>query len=354
MNSTRVTILSLILLLASPTFVSAQAVKYTVQVEAVPAQATAEERVKQLRAQGAEAYWIKSDLPGKGVLYRVRIGRFPTMAAAKVYGEQLRRKGIIGAFYAAEYEGVPQTAVASEPKNQALSPVTPASADRPPQTREGSAETKTPKTVATTQPPVTAPQVVQATSQATAKETAKAAKNSVTASSPSGPAPGFTRYEDKAVGYSFDHPSYWTGTALSNAEAQAQRIDAGATFKSGQDAAFMNSIWNVLAEANSPTHDNNLVVDLIIKSMGSGAETQSLTETSRRVVKEGNQIKTFIDLRALFRDPRSPSPLEFLGKAAIIRASKGILMVAVFYAKDGPPSSASVADRIISSARVPE
>jgi hypothetical protein len=320
MDSARVTIPTLIIFLAAALSVSAQGGRYTVQIKAAQTQAAAEELVSRLKARGVEAYWIKSAVPGKGVLYRVRAGRFPTKAAARAYGQRLRQKGIIEEFFAADYEPPPPPAAGGVKGQTSSIAAKPAPAEQPKGTL---AETsKASKPVATTNPPAASP--------------------------------GYFRYLDEATGYSFEYPSYWTGSAMGSKEAQAQRSDAGATFKSTRDAAFVNSIWNALSGANSPTHDNDLIVGLIIKSMGSGAETQNLSETSRRVVTEGHQIKTFLELRALFRDPRAAAPLDFLGRAIVIRSGKGILLVAVFYAKSGPPQTANIADHIIRSARAPE
>jgi hypothetical protein len=60
-----------------------------------------------------------------------------------------------------------------------------------------------------------------------------------------------------------------------------------------------------------------------------------------------------VDLRTLFRQPRSNQSLEFQGKAVIIRANTGILLVVTFYAKDSASTMIAAADRIIGSARVP-
>jgi hypothetical protein len=303
--------------LAAPLLAAAQSDRYTLQIEAAPTQAEAETKVSQLKARGVEAYWLKSDVPGVGVRYRVRVGRFTSKAAALRYGEQLRQQGLAVDYFVTYYE-LP--------------------ARLPDVTQEASL------------PPSTAPATLKT---APTPKPASPLRPSP-APSPSTLPPGYTRFEDKAIGYSFAHPSYWTGSALGAEEMREQRIDSGAAFKSPEDAAFLSAVWNTLEGANSLTHDNDLIVRLIIQSMGSSSGTQSLTETARRVITEGGQIKTFVELRALFREPRSAAPLDFLGKAVIIRAGKGILLVTVFYSKDGPPHAAQVAERIIHSARAPE
>ena len=165
---------------------------------------------------------------------------------------------------------------------------------------------------------------------------------------------GYTRYQDQAAGYSFELPQYWVGGGLNSNEAQAQRYTAGAQFKSNEDTAFLNAIWNKLDKANSPDHDNDMIVDLILKSMGSSNGTQNMQALSRRVVTDGQQIKTYLDLKAAFQIPNQPAPLDFMGKGVIIRANKGILLLVTFYAKDAPQTVAMTADHIVQTARTPE
>lgn len=87
--------------------------------------------------------------------------------------------------------------------------------------------------------------------------------------------------------------------------------------------------------------------------MGSGTETKTLNEISRRVENESGQIRTYLDLNALFHDPATSTTLNFLGKAVITRCQRGILLVVVFYSQDAPPAAATNAERIIRSVRAP-
>jgi hypothetical protein len=48
-------------------------------------------------------------------------------------------------------------------------------------------------------------------------------------------------------------------------------------------------------QANSPDHDNDLIVELILRSMSSGEGTKQTKEVARRVVTENGQIKTYLD-----------------------------------------------------------
>jgi hypothetical protein len=441
--------------------IAAQSGQYTVQVDSMTAQEAAESKVQTLKKQGQNAYWLKSNVPGQGVRYRVRIGRFPTRAAAQIYGARLKQQSITSDFFVALWEGASSPLGAAEPVKKSAPPVlsstpkagpaetkavenntplAPAQRQRevkpslPSTTPLLAAPTNTntskpanngpaagtatkpliePTTVApVTKPPsnnpvpkplpatptetkplqskplnptaleeikaprekkvenaaptklsaplTTASMVAAATKaelptdkSTTPAGTTKLATKEIT--TPASPAPmaAFQRFEERTYGYSFEHPMHWNGGRLNVEELQAQRIDAGAVFRSQEDVAFMNAIWNSLKNANSPSYDNNLIVDLVIKSLSSGTGLQGLSEISRRMVQEGDQIKTFVDLRTLFRQPRANSPLEFQGKAVIIRANTGILLVVSFYSKESAPAMVAAAERIISSARVP-
>jgi hypothetical protein len=80
-----------------------------------------------------------------------------------------------------------------------------------------------------------------------------------------------------------------------------------------------------------------------------------MDEVGRKVVedKQKGHVKTFVDLRATFQQGQS-APLNFIGKAVIIRTTKGILLVATFYSKDSRTEVAAVADRVIASVKAPE
>src|SRR5215831_21067625 len=67
----------------------AQGRSFTIQVESATSEAEARSSVARLRAQGLEAYWVKTAIPGMGVRYRVRVGRYQNQAQAKARAEQL-------------------------------------------------------------------------------------------------------------------------------------------------------------------------------------------------------------------------------------------------------------------------
>lgn len=383
-------LLSSLLLLWSLSPAHAQSRPWTTQIASFSMQDEADGKVSELKAQGVAAYWIKSKVPGAGVRYRVRIGRFASRSAAQAQGEQLRKRGLAPDYFAAEYEAPPKAAAAqaTPPVKAETRPAEIAAAVRPriattsapvtvskpvtvtpPVKKPASAlpaPAKTPALVATKTPtpaPVKTPAPVATKTPPPAPTKAPVRspevvgnpKNSKGLVKPVNPVPpGFLTFEDSAVGYSFDYPNYWIGTAWTDAEKVSQNVDGGASFKSKDDAAFLNVIWNKLSGANDPQkYDNTLLVDTIIKSMGAGSDTQTLNERSRRVENEAGQIKIYIDLNALFRDPSSSTTLNFLGKALITRCQQGILLVVVFYSQDAPPVAATNADRIIRSVRPP-
>jgi hypothetical protein len=162
------------------------------------------------------------------------------------------------------------------------------------------------------------------------------------------------RFRDPKIGYSFDYPDYWTGQPLSEKEASDQRMNAGATFSSEMDAAYLNVIWNEVDRANNPTDENDVIVDGILNGMSSSDGISKLEETARRVESRNGLIKTYLDLKAAVQIQGQSAPLDCLAKAVIVRASRGILLVAVFYTRDAAPNVASAADKIIASARAPK
>ena len=63
---------------------------YTLQVKSVPGKAEADAFVASLRRAGFEPYVVLADIPGRGRYYRVRVGRFPTLEAAKRFQRRYR------------------------------------------------------------------------------------------------------------------------------------------------------------------------------------------------------------------------------------------------------------------------
>ena len=374
----------------------AQGGRFAVQLGASPDRAEAEAKLAKLKddaqAQKLDAYLVKSNVADKGIFYRVRIGNYASRAAAEKAAQQFKASGAISEYFIAAYEtpeaapvmAAPVTAgkaaptpaprVAANPAPVTPAPVVtaPKATPTPPTTSivavkpnappavaasnngmpalgtgaNAKPAPSSPVPVATNRPAPTAPAPVTNTAPATTAVTKPAGVASVLG--------GYTRFQDDSVGYSFEHPAYWVGGPLNSNDMQTQKITGGAMFKSNEDQAFLNAIWNKLDKANSSEHDNNMIVDLILKSMASGNGTQNMTETNRTVINDGQQIKTFLDLKAAFQVPNQTSPLDFIGKGVIIRATKGILLVVTFYAKDAPQTVAMAADHIIKTAKTPE
>lgn len=84
--------------------VSAQSSRFTLQVEAMDRLAPAQDLVTQLKSSGLDAYYLESRVAGKGLVYRVRVGRYADPSAAQQSGEQLRRARVIRDYYVARYE----------------------------------------------------------------------------------------------------------------------------------------------------------------------------------------------------------------------------------------------------------
>ncbi len=323
--------------------------KYTVQLEATSSIEAAREKISQFKARGIDVYIVRSEVPGKGTFFRLRTGVFATQQLARNYGADLKQRGIVSDYFIAAYE---------QPLVDRMD--------------EGAASAKpaaAPKTALPDKPAPVAPALtaeVKPPQSRSRLETKPAASNSPISSSPATPQPAmpdismpdtgaivsFAMFRDPSYGFSLEHPKYWEGGPLTPNEIASQKIDAGAMFKSYQDASFMNVIWNNLDKANSTDNDNDLIVEVILKSMGAGDGTQQMSETSRKVVTEEGNIKTLLGLQASFRTKGQEEPLDFLGKAIIIRAKKGILLVVAFYSKQSQPYVAQIADRIISSVRI--
>ncbi|MGE0129596.1 MAG: SPOR domain-containing protein [Blastocatellales bacterium] len=356
---------SLIVVLLLSGLALAQGVSYTVQFEAAPTKEEAEEKVRQLKTKDVQAYIVKSFIPGKGTFFRVRAGLFSGQAEAKRFGAYLQQRGVISEYFVTTYEKPSEDTVARATpaktvpapaaKEQSVKPQAPQANETPRYSQSASGNVPAISGKPATGSPVNL--TVYSPSNSAANNSApKTAVGGVAAMAPAAtPAPpgGFSRFQDPKVGYSFDYPTYWTGQPLTAQEANEQRVNAGAMFKSHEDAAFLNAIWNELDKANNPESNNELIVEVILKSMASGEGTR-LEETARRVENQNGLIKTYIDLKAAFQTQGQNTPLDFLGKAVIVRASKGILLVVAFYSKDAPPNAASAADKIIASVRAPE
>lgn len=116
------TIRLLIAIAFSVPVASAQSRSFTIQVESVISEAEARSSVAKLRAQGMEAYLVKTAIPGIGVRYRVRIGRYQNQAQAKAKADQLLGAGVINEFIVTVYDAPPSDPQAPDESKPATSP----------------------------------------------------------------------------------------------------------------------------------------------------------------------------------------------------------------------------------------
>ena len=98
------TVLAGLLCLNFPVAGQTQARSFAIQVASTVSEDTASATIKELKEKGIEAYLVKSEVPGKGMRYRVRVGKFPNQQAAKSNGEKLTASGFIQEFAVMTYE----------------------------------------------------------------------------------------------------------------------------------------------------------------------------------------------------------------------------------------------------------
>ncbi len=116
------TICLLIAIAFSVPVARAQSRSFTIQVESAPSEAEAISSVAKLRAQGLEAYWVKAEVPGIGMRYRVRIGRYQNQAQAKDTANQLLSSGAIKEFIVTVYDAPPSDSASPSKSKPATSP----------------------------------------------------------------------------------------------------------------------------------------------------------------------------------------------------------------------------------------
>ena len=63
--------------------------RYTVQIASFPEQGAAAEMENMLKQKTYPAYVQKTEIPGKGTWYRVRVGKFETKGEAQKFGDDL-------------------------------------------------------------------------------------------------------------------------------------------------------------------------------------------------------------------------------------------------------------------------
>ncbi|MEP7337900.1 MAG: SPOR domain-containing protein [Acidobacteriota bacterium] len=95
--------LALIILFAGMTIHAAPR-EYAVQIAAVRSQQVADDMRSGLMVQGLDAYWVKTVLPGHGLFYRVRLGKFPSLETAYTFAEVLLNTGLLESYAITAYE----------------------------------------------------------------------------------------------------------------------------------------------------------------------------------------------------------------------------------------------------------
>ena len=75
---------------------------YTIQVGSFADESPAAALTKRLKGKGYDAYVIKSDVPGAGVRWRVRVGHFENRVAAQSVAQRLQKKEGLAFFLATD------------------------------------------------------------------------------------------------------------------------------------------------------------------------------------------------------------------------------------------------------------
>lgn len=73
---------------------------FTLQLSAAPSRAEADRFAQNLKGKGYAPYVVEAEVPGKGIWYRVRLGKFPSREAAQRYLTDFRRETQLEAFVA--------------------------------------------------------------------------------------------------------------------------------------------------------------------------------------------------------------------------------------------------------------
>lgn len=76
--------------------------RYTVQIASYPEKEMADDEVRKLKRQGYAAFVASSEIPGKGMWHRVRLGSFSNKAAAEKLQRDLRAKESISSIIVIE------------------------------------------------------------------------------------------------------------------------------------------------------------------------------------------------------------------------------------------------------------
>jgi photosystem II stability/assembly factor-like uncharacterized protein len=209
--------------------VSAQTETHSVQVASYLNTTDAQAEVKRLRAKKLEAYWVKAEIPGMGVRYRVRIGKFSGENEATLGAAQACQSRAFSQYLIANGDsvpiGVPAKSCRSTLAASAQTRLTPKT-DAP--RAESIVPPTTPKrvvTAANNTKPVSAQPVVTASPQPVIapKTKGKAAVKPTSANVPLGTtaaaAPASTKPTTKNAATTVPTPTVTTVTAAATAAA---------------------------------------------------------------------------------------------------------------------------------------
>src|SRR5262245_37822398 len=210
---------------------AAQGGSYTVQFSASPTLEEAQEKASELKAKSVSAYIVKSVVPGKGVFYRVRAGKFSTQNDAKRFGTGLQQRGVISEYFITAYEKPTEDIAAAAPKSAPQVKPAPTASQPASNNASGKTSDNTPRSITGAQPnppvnsapnpapnpPASPPKNVELASSTSIVPSAPTSTSSTPAPTGSAPAPtgsapaaaappaGFAGYQDSKVGYSFDY-----------------------------------------------------------------------------------------------------------------------------------------------------
>src|SRR5947207_15956464 len=82
-----------------------QGKSFSIQVGSTQVEENAKAEVARMKQHNQNAYYVKADIPDKGVYYRVRVGRFSSQDGARTQAELMRRSSLIHDFLITGFEG---------------------------------------------------------------------------------------------------------------------------------------------------------------------------------------------------------------------------------------------------------
>jgi len=134
-----------------------QGKSFSIQVGSTQVEDNAKAEVAHMKQRGQTAYYVKADIPDKGTYFRVRVGRFASLEAARTHAELMRRDNLIHDFLITGFEGPANTAFTNNAyasTENAIAVVKKSAPDVPPatKTKQPPVNTKMVQTAAVTPP----------------------------------------------------------------------------------------------------------------------------------------------------------------------------------------------------------